>query len=269
GSVLTETLAIARWIEHRDHARRVSFAPGSRESERMWQLMAFLNSGFTGAFTPYWVAMEAQGMPEDARAFLREQGRQAVVERHGKLEAMLDDSPYCGRQADPCRRGIRGRGALGRVPRRHRPGTLSADPRPATPAGAYRSGGALRAGGRGRRAASRRPRHGPDDPVGRGTGGSAPRSLSPAPSPLQAFPRKGAWRAGTVRVGEGGQTHPRAASDTGGPSPTTKWSSRRMSTSDSDCFSRAVTARSAPLGSGFPLGWLWPTITAAALWARA
>lgn len=94
GSVLTETLAIARWIEHRDHARRVSFAPGSRESERMWQLMAFLNSGFTGAFTPYWVAMEAQGMPEDARAFLREQGRQAVVERHGKLEAMLDDSPY-------------------------------------------------------------------------------------------------------------------------------------------------------------------------------
>lgn len=27
GSVLTETLAIARWIEHRDHARRVSFAP--------------------------------------------------------------------------------------------------------------------------------------------------------------------------------------------------------------------------------------------------
>ncbi len=30
GGVLTETLAIARWIEQRDHARRVSFAPGSR-----------------------------------------------------------------------------------------------------------------------------------------------------------------------------------------------------------------------------------------------
>ena len=38
-----------------------------------------------------------------------------------------------------------------------------------------------------------------------------------------------------------------------------------MSTSASACFRRAVTARSAALGSALPLGWLWPTITAAAL----
>src|SRR5690606_29732978 len=40
------------------------------------------------------------------------------------------------------------------------------------------------------------------------------------------------------------QTSPRAAIDTGSPSPTTKWSSRRTSTRARACFSRAVTARS-------------------------
>ena len=59
------------------------------------------------------------------------------------------------------------------------------------------------------------------------------------------------------------------ASDTGAPSPMTKWSSRRTSTSASDCFRRAVTARSAALGSVLPLGWLWPTMIAAALCASA
>src|SRR5690606_19168820 len=70
-------------------------------------------------------------------------------------------------------------------------------------------------------------------------------------------------------VRDGAQTHPRAARETGTPSPTTKWSSRRMSTSASACFRRAVTARSAALGSALPLGWLWTTMTAAALCTSA
>src|SRR5690606_13360803 len=87
---------------------------------------------------------------------------------------------------------------------------------------------------------------------GRAAGPAVPAPAGPRPDP----------------AGDG-QTQPRAASDTGAPSPITKWSSRRTSTSASDCLSWAVTARSAALGSGFPLGWLWPTITAAALWASA
>src|SRR3546814_16778072 len=39
------------------------------------------------------------------------------------------------------------------------------------------------------------------------------------------------------------QTRPRAASETGAPSPIPKWSSRRTSTSASDCLSRQGTAR--------------------------
>lgn len=51
--VVTETMAIALWLEARDEARRISFAPGSPEADRLHQTMAFLNTGFTGAFSPY------------------------------------------------------------------------------------------------------------------------------------------------------------------------------------------------------------------------
>ena len=58
GDVLTETLAIAAWLEARDTERRISFDPLSREADRMHQLMAFINTGFTGVFGPLWAAME-------------------------------------------------------------------------------------------------------------------------------------------------------------------------------------------------------------------
>ena len=49
--VLTETIAIAAWLEARDSERRISFAPLSPQADRMHQLMAFVNTGFTGAFS--------------------------------------------------------------------------------------------------------------------------------------------------------------------------------------------------------------------------
>ena len=96
GSVLTETLAIAHWLAQRDRERRISFDPGSAASDRMWQFAAFLNTGFTAAFTPYWGAMEAQELPEAARSALRVFGRGLVNGRHQALEAMLPASPYLG-----------------------------------------------------------------------------------------------------------------------------------------------------------------------------
>lgn len=94
GTVLTETMAIALWLEHRDLQRRISFDPGSRQSDRMHQLMAFLNTGFTGAFSPLWVALEAEDMPPDDREVLRAYGRNAVANRHARLEAMIGTGPY-------------------------------------------------------------------------------------------------------------------------------------------------------------------------------
>jgi glutathione S-transferase len=58
GLVLTENMAIASWLEFRDTNRRISFAAGTPDADRMHQLMAFVNTSFTGAFSPLWAALE-------------------------------------------------------------------------------------------------------------------------------------------------------------------------------------------------------------------
>ncbi|MGY4395509.1 glutathione S-transferase [Sphingomonas sp. UYAg733] len=93
GRVLTETMAIAGWLEARDLERRVSFDPLSAEADRMRQVAAFINTGFTGAFAPLWAAWEGQ-MPEAEKVTLRAFGAQLVCKRHDQLEQLLDHSPY-------------------------------------------------------------------------------------------------------------------------------------------------------------------------------
>jgi glutathione S-transferase len=94
GRVLTETMAIARWLELRDTARRISFEPGTPEADRMHQLMAFVNTGFTGAFSPLWSALEMKVPDAAVQETLRAYGRQAVSRRHDRLEAMIGDTPF-------------------------------------------------------------------------------------------------------------------------------------------------------------------------------
>jgi glutathione S-transferase len=94
GRALTEIMAIASWLEARDTERRISFDPRSAEADRMHQLMAFLNTGFTGAFSPLWTALEMSEPEPEFQGALRRHGRQAVIERHDKLEAMIGDTPF-------------------------------------------------------------------------------------------------------------------------------------------------------------------------------
>jgi len=92
--VLTETLAIALWLEARDAERRVSFTPGSAEADRLHQAMAFLNTGFTTAFSAYWVALEMAAPDAAYQSALRRFGRAQVNNRHRKLETMMSDTPF-------------------------------------------------------------------------------------------------------------------------------------------------------------------------------
>jgi glutathione S-transferase len=94
GRPLTETVAIAAWLEARDPARRISFDPLTPEADRMHQLMGFLNTGFTGAFTPLWAALELDEPDPEFQAALRRFGRARVIERHDKLEQMVGDGPF-------------------------------------------------------------------------------------------------------------------------------------------------------------------------------
>lgn len=94
GRPVTETMAIAAYLEARDTKRCISFEPRSAEADRMHQLMGFLNSSFTPAFGPLWAALEL-AVPEPAyQAALRRLGHDAVAKRHDQLEAMIDDTPY-------------------------------------------------------------------------------------------------------------------------------------------------------------------------------
>ena len=94
GDVLTETMAIAAWLEARDAERRISFDPSSREADRMHQLMAFINTGFTGSFSPLWAAMEMADPNPVTQAVLRDGGAAAVLERHDRLEEMLGETKF-------------------------------------------------------------------------------------------------------------------------------------------------------------------------------
>lgn len=94
GRPLSETMAIAAWLEARDGERRISFGPLSPEADRMHQLMGFLNTGFTSAFYPLWTALELPEPDPDFEAALRRFGRERVIERHDRLEEMLDGGPW-------------------------------------------------------------------------------------------------------------------------------------------------------------------------------
>lgn len=94
GHPLTETMAIASWLEARDAERKVSFDPDSPQADRMHQLIAFINTGFTAAFGPLWSAMEMEEPEPEYQAALRRYGIDAVCERHDKLEVMIGDGPY-------------------------------------------------------------------------------------------------------------------------------------------------------------------------------
>ena len=94
GRVLTETLAIARWLEVRDVDRRISFDLAAPQADRMHQLMGFLNTGFTGAFSPLWAALEMEHADPAYRETLRDYGRKAVADRHARLEAMIGETAF-------------------------------------------------------------------------------------------------------------------------------------------------------------------------------
>lgn len=94
GEVVTETMAIAAWLAARDPERRISFDPMTPEADRMHQLMAFVNTGFTAAFSPLWEAMEMDQPDPAVQAVLKTVGEAGVIDRHDRLEEMLTDSRF-------------------------------------------------------------------------------------------------------------------------------------------------------------------------------
>lgn len=94
GKILTETMAIALWLEARDSERRISYLPGTQDADRMHQMVAFLNTGFTGAFSPLWSAFEMEDGDPAIIEVLQTYGRESVIERHDRLEEQLGATTF-------------------------------------------------------------------------------------------------------------------------------------------------------------------------------
>lgn len=94
GRPLSETMAIAAWLEARDPDGRVSFDSHTPEADRMHQFMAFINTGLTGAYSPLWTALEMDPPDPAVQAQLRQYGRECVIERYDKFEAMVGEGPF-------------------------------------------------------------------------------------------------------------------------------------------------------------------------------
>ena len=85
GRVLTETMAIAHWLCARDTTHRISFASLTAQQDRLVQLAAYINTGFTGAFGPLWTAMELPEPDPHYERHLKRLGVAEVIDRSGIL----------------------------------------------------------------------------------------------------------------------------------------------------------------------------------------
>ncbi|HZX75579.1 glutathione S-transferase family protein [Lysobacter sp.] len=93
GQLISESLAILNHLGARGIDRRLGFAQGTPEFDRLNQILAFLNTTFFGAYVPLWFALEHGGDAEQQRV-LREFGTAQVRKAHAALSAMLGDKPW-------------------------------------------------------------------------------------------------------------------------------------------------------------------------------
>lgn len=89
GEPLTESLAILQHLAARDLSRRLGFEQGSREFDRLNQMLAYLTTDFFAAFGPLWTLYDTQGMSGVEQELLRRLGREQVAEGCAYLNGLL------------------------------------------------------------------------------------------------------------------------------------------------------------------------------------
>lgn len=93
GAIVVESLAILNHIAARGIGRQLGYRQGSRDFDRLNQMLAYLNTSFFSAFSPLWYALEyLEDGPE--REALRAYGRDCVHKAHQTLESLLGQGPW-------------------------------------------------------------------------------------------------------------------------------------------------------------------------------
>ncbi|WP_118184891.1 glutathione S-transferase family protein [Paraburkholderia phosphatilytica] len=98
GSVLTESFAILSNLAARGVAKRLGFRQGAPEHDRFNEMLAFLHTGFVGAFEPLWTANRLREPDERTRTLLRAQlrtlGRDNVRRHCAWLDGLLAERAW-------------------------------------------------------------------------------------------------------------------------------------------------------------------------------
>ncbi|MBA2675962.1 glutathione S-transferase family protein [Ramlibacter sp.] len=93
GRLLSQSMAIFHHIAARSSDASLRPAPGTPAFDRMNESLAFLNTGFFGAFAPLWYAFEHESADKQA---LVDMGTAKVRKAHANLDTLLGDQPWLG-----------------------------------------------------------------------------------------------------------------------------------------------------------------------------
>jgi glutathione S-transferase len=94
GQTLTESLAILLHLANRDLDQGLGFRQGTREFDRLNQMLAYLNTDFYSAFNPLWAAYEMPELEQGDRDLLRTLGQKEVAKNCMYLNALLADRQW-------------------------------------------------------------------------------------------------------------------------------------------------------------------------------
>lgn len=94
GQTLTESLAVLLHLAYEGLEQGLGFRQGTREFDRLNQMLAYLNTDFYSAFNPLWMVYEMPELEESDRELLRTIGRAEVAKNCAYLDTLLTDREW-------------------------------------------------------------------------------------------------------------------------------------------------------------------------------
>lgn len=94
GQTLTESLTILLHLASRGLDQGLGFRQGTREFDRLNQMLVYLNTDFYSAFSPLWMVYEMHELDQPDRELLRTLGQKEVAKNCMYLNALLTDRQW-------------------------------------------------------------------------------------------------------------------------------------------------------------------------------
>lgn len=94
GEILTESFAILQHIAAKDLGKRLAFPQGTIEQDRLNAALAFLVTGFHGAWGPIFQPAKYAGADQAAQIEVRDRAVARARQGYARLEALLEDRDW-------------------------------------------------------------------------------------------------------------------------------------------------------------------------------